>query len=138
MCIQLGWGGVAPGLFAAVVLFAVGCGQADNKGDPAKGGAQVADNKKGDSKEEKTAHSGWWCDEHGIPEAECSMCSSKVAKECKAKGDWCDKHDRALSQCFICNPKRREYYAAQYRIRYGKEPPPIEDDAKDGKKDDKK
>ena len=32
------------------------------------------------------------------------MCSDKVAKECKAKGDWCEKHDRAMSQCFICNP----------------------------------
>ena len=84
-------------------------------------------------------HSGWWCDEHGIPEAECSMCSAKVAKAFKAKGDWCDKHDRAMSQCFVCNPKQREFYAAKYRAKYGKEPPPIEDDekGKDGKKDEK-
>ncbi len=68
-------------------------------------------------------HSGWWCDEHGVPEAECSMCSAKVAAEFKKKGDWCDKHDRALSQCFICNPKAREKYVALYRAKYGKEPP---------------
>jgi hypothetical protein len=148
MRIQLGWGGVGPGLFVAVIVFAVGCGQADNKtgkakddkGTPTKGAVQVAEAKTGDSKEEKTAHSGWWCDEHGIPEAECSMCSAKVAKQFKAKNDWCDKHDRALSQCFICNPKQREFYAAKYRAKYDKEPPPIEDDekGKDSKKDDKK
>jgi len=72
-------------------------------------------------------HSGWWCEEHGIPEHLCSMCSEKVAAECKKKGDWCKKHDRALSQCFICNPKRKAYYAEMYRQRYGKEPPPIEE-----------
>jgi hypothetical protein len=124
-----GWGGIAPGLFAALVMIAGGC--ADN-GEPgrskSRGGVQIADARKGQSADEKTAHSGWWCDEHGIPEAECSMCSAKVAKEFKAKGDWCDKHDRALSQCFICNPDRREFYAAKYRAKYGKEPPPIEDD----------
>src|SRR5688500_12709204 len=55
-------------------------------------------------------HSGWWCDPHGIPEDECSMCSDKVAKEAKAKGDWCEKHERAMSQCFFCKPERREFY----------------------------
>jgi len=75
-------------------------------------------------------HSGWWCAEHGIPEEECSMCSDKVAKDMKAKGDWCEKHDRAMSQCFICKPERRDYYAAKYRAKYGKEPPPTEDQEK--------
>ena len=51
------------------------------------------------------------------------MCSAKVAKECKAKGDWCEKHHRAKSQCFICDPSLKEKYAAKYRARYGKEPP---------------
>lgn len=68
-------------------------------------------------------HSGWWCDEHGIPEAECSMCSGKVAAQFKKKGDWCEKHDRAKSQCFLCDPSLKEKYAAVYRAKYGKEPP---------------
>lgn len=72
-------------------------------------------------------HSGWWCAEHGIPEEECSMCSSKVAKEFKAKGDWCDKHKRAKSQCFICDPSLKEKYAAKYKAKFGTEPPPIEE-----------
>lgn len=70
-------------------------------------------------------HSGWWCDEHGIPEHECSMCSDSFAKECKKKGDWCDKHDRAKSQCFICDPKLKEQFAAKYRAKFGQEPPRI-------------
>jgi hypothetical protein len=79
-------------------------------------------------------HSGWWCAEHGVPEEECSMCSEKVAKEFKTNGDWCDKHDRALSQCFICKPERRQFYAAKYRAKYGKEPPATEDQEKTNEK----
>ena len=71
-------------------------------------------------------HSGWWCPEHGIPEAECTICSADAAKEYKAKGDWCAEHDRAESQCFICNPELKDKYAAKYRAKYGTEPPAID------------
>ena len=77
-------------------------------------------------------HGAWWCDEHGVPEAECSMCSAKVAKEFKAKGDWCDQHDRARSQCFLCDPSLKDKFAAQYRAKEGKEPP-----APDGQQEEK-
>jgi len=66
---------------------------------------------------------GWWCDEHGVKESECSMCSAKVAKAFQAKGDWCKEHNRAKSQCFICDPSLREKFAVDYRVKYGKEPP---------------
>jgi len=79
-------------------------------------------------KPDDNAHEGWWCEEHGIPEAECSMCSKKLAAEFKKKGDWCDKHDRAMTQCFLCNPKLKEKYAAIYRAKEGKEPPPIDEE----------
>jgi hypothetical protein len=72
-------------------------------------------------------HDGWWCDEHGIPEEECSMCSKKVAAECKKNGDWCEQHDRAKSQCFICDPSLKEKFAEKHRQKYGKEPPPIKE-----------
>lgn len=132
-------GSIGLGLFAAVALLAGGCESktAQNK----DAGKQVV-HKDGDGHDHSkdkagdTKHSGWWCDEHGIPEADCSMCSAKVAAECKKKGDWCDKHERAKSQCFLCDPKLKEKYAAQYRAKYGKEPPPTEDEDK-GKKDDK-
>jgi hypothetical protein len=117
------------GLFGLVV-FAAGC-NSGGSGSPAKPPASGA---------AETKHSGWWCAEHGIPEHECSMCSESYADTCKKKGDWCDKHDRAKSQCFICDPKLKEVYAAKYRTKYGKEPPPIEEEPKkdEKKKDDKK
>ncbi|MHB1425288.1 MAG: RND transporter [Gemmataceae bacterium] len=134
-------GGIVASLFGVFALLVAGCGQADNKSGQAKEkdakakSSQVAQAKQEDKKVHD--HSGWWCDEHGIPESECSMCNAKVAAEFKKKGDWCDEHDRAKSQCFICDPKLKDKYAAVYRAKYGKEPPPIEDEEKT-QKDDKK
>jgi hypothetical protein len=97
-------------------MFAIGCAKDDksaaNSQTPANGGK----------------HDGWWCDEHGIPEAECSMCSAKVAAEFKKKGDWCNEHNRAKSQCFKCDPKLKEKFAALYRAKEGKDPPEPDDE----------
>ena len=66
---------------------------------------------------------GWWCSEHGVPEEECSLCSSDAAVKFKEKGDWCKQHDRADSQCFVCHPELQEKFAARYEAKYGKKPP---------------
>ncbi len=127
--------------FAALMLFVGGCDKAADAGNASKAGGKPVAVKGDDKKTDDSKHSGWWCDEHGVPEAECSQCNAKVAAELKKKGDWCDKHDRAMSQCFICNPKLKEKFAARYRAQYGKEPPPLEeekDSAGKDKKDDKK
>ena len=106
-------------VFSTVILIGismlVGCGK---EATSTKGKATEI---KGNA--EEIAHSGWWCDEHGIKESECSMCSSKVAKAFQDKKDWCDMHLRAKSQCFICDPSLREKFAVQYRAKFGKEPP---------------
>jgi len=145
------WKRFGGGLAAMAFVVVAGCGgdtSSTKKTSAATG--KVADGGKGStapevvksqsvpSKADKVVddHSGWWCPEHGIPEEECSMCSDKVAKEAKAKGDWCEKHERAMSQCFICKPERREFYAAKHRAKFGKAPPPIEEF--DAKKDEKK
>ncbi len=126
---------VGLGFLAALAFVVAGCGKVDSKG--AKAGKQDThhhgdgkhdhshdhDQAKADKKVDD--HSGWWCDNHGIPEEECSMCSPKAEKEAKEKGDWCKEHERALSQCFHCKPERREFYAAKHRAKLGKEPPPI-------------
>jgi hypothetical protein len=117
------------GLWAGLVTL-IGCGQTTTA-PTGKDGPVAKAEPKADAK-----HSGWWCDEHGVPEGECSMCSGKVAKECKAKGDWCDKHDRAKSQCFICDPTLMPKFAARYEAKYGKAPPEPEDNMPE-KKDDK-
>jgi hypothetical protein len=119
-------GGVLLSAVAAVAVLSGGCGQAQNKAQ------------KEPDKEKSGDHSGWWCPEHGVPEKECSICQDDVAKACKAKGDWCDRHDRAKSQCFKCDPTLREKFAAQYRAKYGKEPPPIEDDTDEKPKKESK
>lgn len=100
-------------------LFAVaGCGDqnAPTAATSAKGGAVA-------KAEPDAGGHGWWCDEHGVQEEECSMCNAKVAKAFQDKGDWCKLHNRAQSQCFICDPKLKEKFAAEYRAKYGKEPP---------------
>jgi hypothetical protein len=117
-------------LLAVSVVVLGGCSKEAPKADQGGTPKQAAEKKVDD-------HSGWWCEEHGIPEAECSMCSAKVAKECKAKGDWCEKHDRAKSQCFLCYPSLKEKYAAKYRAKYGKEPPPIQEEGGQDKKAEK-
>jgi cobalt-zinc-cadmium efflux system membrane fusion protein len=68
-------------------------------------------------------HSGWWCDEHGVPEDECGRCNSKLAAEFQKKGDWCKEHDRPDSQCFICHPEYEAQFAAKYEAKYGEKPP---------------
>lgn len=113
----------ACGLLVPALMALTGCGQEPAKTDQAKATAPDKAAKKADD------HSHWWCGEHGIPEEECSMCSAKYAKQCKANGDWCEKHDRAKSQCFICDPSLKEKFAAKYRAKYGKEPPPVEEEA---------
>ena len=120
-------------LLTSVAVFAAGCSP-DAPAPP--DGKEVAPKDGHEAEGEKTAHSGWWCPEHGIPEAVCSMCDAQVAAAFQKKGDWCVDHDRAKSQCFVCEPSLKEKFAAQYRAKEGKEPPPMEEEAeaKDGKK----
>lgn len=122
-------------LLAPAIVVLVGCGPGAPDAAQTKPTAGQAALAKGDGKAipKVDDHSEWWCGEHGIPEDECSQCSSKLAKAMQAKGDWCAKHDRAQSQCFVCDPTLKDKYAAKYRAKYGKEPPPVE-----AEKDDKK
>ncbi|HEX4129155.1 MAG TPA: RND transporter [Pirellulales bacterium] len=103
------WGIVAPGLVAATI----GCG----KTEP----VPVKQASAGHS------HDAWWCDEHGVPESVCALCSSKVAAEFQKKGDWCRNHDRPDSQCFACHPELEAKFAALYEAKYGKQPPKPDD-----------
>jgi hypothetical protein len=107
---------------SALIMIAAGCGPTD------KAASSTA--KETPKAEQEEGH-GWWCREHGIPEAECAQCNSDLAAKLKDKGDWCEKHERPESQCFVCNPKLKEDFAKKYRAKYGKEPPPMEDDTKE-------
>ena len=115
--------GAIPFVFmAAAALAMMGCGQPT--GEPAATQVAADSQTEGDDAEsEGHSHGGWWCVEHGIPEEECSMCSTRAANDFKDQGDWCDEHNRAESQCFKCDPSRAEKFAKLYAAKFGHEPP---------------
>ena len=45
-----------------------------------------------------------WCDEHGVPESQCTRCNPDLVAAFKATGDWCEEHGMPESQCKACNP----------------------------------
>ena len=110
----------------AGLFVVVGCSQktAENTGGDKKG-KEVA--KAGPKAEKEGDGHGWWCDDHGVVEDECSVCQKAVFTKLK-KDEICPKHpDRAKSQCFICNPELWEKSKATYVAKYGKEPPEPKD-----------
>ncbi|SRR6266852_6248286 len=107
-------------------LVTIGCGQAENKGfQPKQKDAKIKPSPVAVA--QKDDHSGWWCDAHGVPEEICGQCSAKAAAELKKAGDWCKEHDRPDSH----HPERKEKFAAQYRAKYGKEPPPTQEETEE-------
>jgi hypothetical protein len=114
---------------AVCFLASTGCTKRNKPGDPdvqAKAKETDPQSKPGFKKGD---HSGWWCQEHGIPEHLCSLCSEEVAAKLKKEGDWCKIHDRALSQCFKCDPSKYARFEAMYVAKYNKKPekPPQEE-----------
>jgi hypothetical protein len=106
----------------AALLVALGCDQKSATTPPARSetdGPRAA--KKVDD------HSGWWCDEHALPEEVCDLCSKKYREAEKKKGNWCE-HNRVKTSCFICTPEAKEKWAKEYEARYGKRPPEPEAD----------
>ena len=45
-----------------------------------------------------------WCDEHRVPESECTQCVPSRATEFRARRDWCDEHNLPESHCRLCHP----------------------------------
>lgn len=48
-----------------------------------------------------------WCEEHQVPESQCTKCNPDLIPAFKATGDWCKEHDVPESQCTKCDAKRR-------------------------------
>ena len=143
--------GSAFALFAMIAFFASGCGKATQT-DDTKGSEKDRPVAKNDGYKDKDLdkkdppkvdpkvdpkdddHSGWWCSEHGLPEHVCDLCSRKYREAEKAKGNWCE-HNRVKTSCFKCNPGLKEKYAAEYKAKFKKDPPPTgEDEEKKDKK----
>ena len=45
-----------------------------------------------------------WCEEHQVPESQCTRCDPSLVAAFKATGDWCEEHGVPESQCLKCNP----------------------------------
>lgn len=45
-----------------------------------------------------------WCEEHAVPESQCTRCNPDLIPAFKATGDWCAEHGLPESQCLKCNP----------------------------------
>lgn len=103
------------GLLSLSVISLSGCGKSETGVDDAAGSPAVAD--------VDDSHGGWWCVEHGVPEAECARCDKSLVAKFKDAGDWCKEHDRPESQCFICSPKRFDKFVATYEAKTGHKPP---------------
>jgi hypothetical protein len=106
----------------AFALVVTGCNSNDKKSDPHAKAKTDPKNEKG---EVKSAHEGWWCQEHGVPEEICSICMSEASakKRFKDNGDWCKLHDRAQSQCFKCDPSLYEkVFVPMHVAKTGKKP----------------
>ena len=110
------------------IAFVIGCG-GDASTDSGNNAAQEhADSGEEHDHEEGHNHNGWWCSEHGVPEADCALCDSKVAAEFQKKGDWCKDHNRPQSQCFKCDPELQGKFASLYEAKFGEKPPAMEDE----------
>jgi hypothetical protein len=72
-------------LFASITFLVAGCGKESDKGNQTETKDGQAEKKSAKDGEEKQAHdhSGWWCEEHGVPENLCSVCSNEAAAKCK-------------------------------------------------------
>jgi hypothetical protein len=45
-----------------------------------------------------------WCEEHQVPESQCTRCNPDLIPAFKATNDWCAEHGVPESQCLKCNP----------------------------------
>jgi hypothetical protein len=46
-----------------------------------------------------------WCDEHQVPETQCTRCDPSLVPAFQAAGDWDAEHGLPMSQCKIHNPR---------------------------------
>jgi hypothetical protein len=67
-----------------------------SKPKPAAGQHAPADVKPGSHED--------WCEEHQVPESQCTRCNPDLIPAFKATNDWCEEHGLPESQCTICNP----------------------------------
>jgi len=91
-------------LFAVTTLASIACSKekAGGAAPAANGSATVAAGHA--AKDAKPGSYEDWCDEHAVPESQCTLCHPELAAAFKATGDWCEEHGLPESHCLKCNP----------------------------------
>jgi len=114
------FGGLVISAVMVLAFSSVGCNQPAKNDD--KKQAKTDDKKKDIPK--GGPHDGWWCQEHGVPEEDCSLCVSPAERKKRFidTGDWCPIHKRAQSQCFKCDPEKYKKFEEQHVAKMGHKP----------------
>ena len=99
-------------MFARSILFltlslgiATGCSKDEGPRKPATTEKKSAtDNGHAPASVKPGSHEDW-CEEHQVPESQCTRCNPELIPAFKATNDWCAEHGLPESQCKICNPE---------------------------------
>jgi hypothetical protein len=90
-------------LFAILTLATSACSKNEPKGTP--GTTTSANVSAGHApKDAKPGSYEDWCEEHAVPESQCTLCHPDLVAAFKATGDWCAEHSLPESHCLKCNP----------------------------------
>lgn len=100
---------IAIAAVAAIALMMVACDKSEKTATKATPESNATPVEKKDTKHaEVGAVPGSyedWCEEHQVPESQCTQCNPDLIPAFKATNDWCDEHGLPESQCLKCNPE---------------------------------
>ena len=85
--------------FVAIPLSSVACKDKDRAPSVASESVLASGVKPGSHED--------WCDEHQVPESQCTRCHPELIPAFKAAGDWDEEHHMPLSQCTACKPPHK-------------------------------
>lgn len=88
----------------ASLLLALGACKKEEKGSADKAERAEKSEKAHAPSDVKPGSHDDWCEEHQVPESQCTRCDPDLIPAFQAADDWCEEHGLPESQCTICNP----------------------------------
>jgi hypothetical protein len=88
-----------------LLLIATSCSKKEASDGTSPPAAQVAQTAAGHApKDVKPGSHEDWCEEHSVPESQCTLCNPTLVAAFKATNDWCEEHGLPESHCRKCHP----------------------------------
>lgn len=89
-----------------VLVMAAGCGSKGSQSQTAQGEPAASPAGEGHVVVAEVVPGSYedWCDEHGVPETQCTRCDASLIPAFQAANDWDAEHGLPMSQCTIHNP----------------------------------